>query len=126
MKTADFSKLFLAIMMVYIFVTFCGCSMSLSKVMTGDTILSPKKPNQKWAKCCMKARIRQVFLKTSLFIVHFSKRCKRYLKTPSWTFFMKNQFQTDAFVAFVKPLSSVLSTSSMTTATWQRSLQQGF
>ena len=84
---------------------------------------SPKKPNQKWAKCCMKATIRQVFLKTSLFIVHFSKR---YLKTSSWTYFMKNQLQINAFVAFVKSLSSVLSTSSLSTATWQKPLYQSF
>ena len=34
----------------------------------------------------MKAPIRKVLLKTSPFTVHFSKR---YLKTPSWTFFYK-------------------------------------
>ena len=48
---------------------------------------SPKKPNQKWTKCCMKATIRQVILKTSLFIVHLSKI---YLKTPLWTFYEKS------------------------------------
>ena len=64
----------------------------------------PKNPNQKLGKCYMKAPIRQALLKTSLFIVHFSKR---YLKT-SWSiFFMKNQLQTDVFVAFVKSLSSI-------------------
>ena len=81
MKTADFSKLFLAIMMVYIFFTFCDRSMSLT--LHSQTKNSPKKPNQKWAKCCMRAPIRQVFLKSSLFIVHFSKI---YLKTSSWNF----------------------------------------
>ena len=45
MKIADFSKLFLAIMMVYIFVTFCDRSMSLSKVMASDaTLHSQKEP----------------------------------------------------------------------------------
>ena len=42
-----------------------------------------KNPNKKWVKCCMKAPVRQVLLKTSLFEVHSSKR---YLKTPWWTF----------------------------------------
>ena len=44
MKTADVSKLFLAIFeraydIVYIFTTFCGCSMTLSEVMTSGAIL---------------------------------------------------------------------------------------
>ena len=83
----------------------------------------PKNPNQKLGRCYMKAPIRQALLKASLFIVHFSKR---YLKT-SWSiFFMKNQLQTDVFVAFVKPLSSVLLTSSLSTTTWLKSLEQGF
>ena len=63
------------------------------------------------------------FLKTSLFMVHFSKR---YLKTPWWTFLMKNQPQTDAFVAFVKSLPSVPSTSFLLTTAWLKSLQQCF
>ena len=84
---------------------------------------SPKDLNQNWDKCCMKVPIRQVLLQTSLFIVQFSKR---YLKTPSWDFLIKNQLQTDAFVAFGKYLSSVPSTGSLNTVTWQRSLQQGF
>ena len=91
--------------MIHICITFCGCSMSLSKVMTRGVILhcppkkSPKKPNQKWVKCCMKTPIKQVLLQTSLFIVQFSTRC---LNIPSWTFFIKNQLKTDAFEAFGK------------------------
>ena len=56
MKTADFSTLFLVIMMGNryvplndIFVTFCGCSISLSKEMNGDaTLHSPpqKEPSK--------------------------------------------------------------------------------
>ena len=120
MKTADFSKTlfsnydglyichFLWLQHVSIKSNDWGYNFALPKPKK-----SPKKPSQKWTKCCMKAPIRQFILKTSLFIVHFSKR---YLKTPSWTFFMKNQLQTDAFVAFVKSLSSFLSTSSSSTA----------
>ena len=78
---------------------------------------------QRWAKCCMKAPISQVLLKTFLFKVYFSKR---YLKTPWWTFLMKNQPQTDAFVAFVKSLPSVPSTSFLLTTAWLKSLQQCF
>ena len=42
-KTADVSKLFLAIFertydIVYVFTTFCGCSMPLSEVMTDGAI----------------------------------------------------------------------------------------
>ena len=70
----------------------------------------------------MKTPIKQVLLQTSLFIVQFSKRC---LKISSWTF-IKNQPKTDAFEAFVKSLSRVPSTSSLSTATWQMSLQQDF
>ena len=80
-------------------------------------------PNQKWVKCCMKTPIKQILLQTALFIVQFSTRC---LKIPSWTFFIKNQSKTDAFEAFVKSSSRVPSTSSLSTATWQRSLQQDF
>ena len=43
----------------------------------------------------MKASIIQVLSQTSLLIVQFSN-----LKTSSWTFLMKNQLQTGAFVAF--------------------------
>ena len=83
MKTVGVSKLLKELMMVYIFASFCGCSMSLSKVMNGGAILhfpsknSPKKPSQQWVKCCMKAPISQVLLQTSLLIVQFSKT---YLK----------------------------------------------
>ena len=87
----------------------------------GDLKTSPKKPNQKWIKCCMKAPIRQALLQKSLFIVQFRTRC---LKTPSWTFFIKNQLQADAFEALAKSLLSVPSTRSLSTAT--RSLQQDF
>ena len=52
----------------------------------------------------MKGPIRQAYLQTSLFILQFSTRC---LKTPSWTYVIKYQLQTDAFQAFVKSLSSV-------------------
>ena len=58
----------------------------------------------------MKTSIKQVLLQTSLFIVQF---CTRYLKIPSWIFFIKNQPTTDAFEAFVKTLSRVLSTSNI-------------
>ena len=71
----------------------------------------------------MTAPIRQLLWQTFLFIVQFSNR---YLKAPSCSFLMKNKLQTDAFVAFVKSFSSVSSTSSLSTMTWQRSLQQGF
>ena len=84
---------------------------------------SLKNLNQKWVKCCMKAPIRQVLLKTSLFVVHFSKR---YLKALWWTFLMKNQLQTDVFMVFAKSLSSVLSISSLSTVTSLKSLQQSF
>ena len=45
--------------------------------------------------------------------VYTVKSSKKGLKTTSWTFFIKNQPQTDAFEAFVKSLS----TSSVSTAT---------
>ena len=76
---------------------------------------SPKKPNQKWVKCCVKAPIRQAVLQISLFIVQFSTRC---WKTPSWIFLVKNQPQTEASEALVKSLLSVPSASSLSTATW--------
>ena len=71
----------------------------------------------------MKARIRQVLLKTSLLIAHFSKKIRENI---FMDFFMKNQLQTDAFVAFVISLSGVLSTSSLSTVNWRRLLQEGF
>ena len=88
--------------------------------MTRGVICTPhkkksyKNPNQKFVECCVKAPIRQVFLQASLFIVQLGTRC---LKTPPWTFFIKNQLQTDAFEAFVKSLPSVSSNSSLSTAT---------
>ena len=84
---------------------------------------SLKNPDQKWAKSCMKASIRQVLLNISLVAVHFSKR---YLQIPWCTFLMKNLLQTDVFVTFVKSLSSAPSTSSLSTVTWLNSLEQGF
>ena len=84
---------------------------------------TPKKPNQKWGKYCMKPSIRHVLLQEFLFIVQFSTRC---LKTTLRTFFMKNQLQTHEFVAFPKSLSGVSSTSSLSRTTWQRSLHQVF
>ena len=84
---------------------------------------STKKPNEKCVKCCMKAPIRQVYLQASLFILQLSTRC---LKTLWWTYVIKNQLQTVRFEAFVISLSSVPTTSSLITATWQRSLQQDF
>ena len=100
-------------MMVYIFATFCGCSLSLSKVQfcCSTSKRSPKKPRQKSVKCCMKAPIRQGFLQTSLFIVKDT---------------LKSQLQTDAFISLLKSLSSVPSTSSLSIVACQRSLQQGF
>ena len=91
-STNSFQQFLKEVTMIYVCITFCGHSMSLSKVNT-------------------------------LFIVLFSTRC---LKTPSWTFFIKNQPQTYAFEAFAKSLSRVPSTSSLSTAACQRSLQQDF
>ena len=99
METTDVSKLFLAIFER----TFYGLYMchflwlqhvsiksndtGFSKFALPNLKNSPKKPNQKWFKCCMKAPIRQVLLQTSLFIVlQFSTR---YLKSPAWTFLWK-------------------------------------
>ena len=62
----------------------------------------------------MKASIRQALLEVFLLIVQFSNR---YVNTLSWTFFMKNQLRTEAFVAFVKSLSSGSSASSLSIAT---------
>ena len=79
MKTADVSKLFMAIFQrSYYDISIQFCTPHLKK--------SPKKPNQNWVKCFMKTPIRQILLQTSLFIVQFSTRC---LKTRSWTFFYK-------------------------------------
>ena len=64
---------------------------------------SPKNPNQKYVKCCMKGSIRQVLLQTSL--VQFSTTC------------LKIQPNTEAFEGFVKSVSSVPSTSFFSTAT---------
>ena len=70
MKTADANKLFSEIFErtyygLYI-ITFCGCSMSLSKVMTRGVILhsSPKKRALKspTKNGVLKAPIRQVYL----------------------------------------------------------------
>ena len=38
--------------------------------------------------------------------------------------FMKNQLKSDVYVDFAKSVSSAPSTSSLSRATWQRSLQQ--
>ena len=77
---------------------------SVKKIALPHLKKSPKKPNQKWVKCCLKGPISQVHLQTFLFILQFSTRC---LKTLSWTYVIKYQLQTDAFKAFVKSLSSV-------------------
>ena len=70
MKSADVSKLFLAIFErtydgLYLYASFfVAHSMSLSKATAGGESLhsppkkSPKKPNQKWVKCCMKIPVR--------------------------------------------------------------------
>ena len=73
---------------------------------------SPKNPNQKYVKCCMKGSIRQILLQTSL--VQFSTTC---LKMPFMEFFIKIQPNTEAFEGFVKSVSSVPSTSSLSKAT---------
>ena len=108
--------------MVYIFATLCYCNMSLSKVRTRGCNFAL--PIKKALKSPTKNGLSAVWrhLSTSLLVLQFGKR---HLKTPSWTFLIKNWLQTDAFVAFVKSLSSVPLTSSLSTATWQRSLQQG-
>ena len=71
----------------------------------------------------------QQFLKEPIMVYIFAAFCgsnmaQSKVKTGDAIlhFFMKNQLQTDAFVAFVKSLSSV---SSISIATLQRSLQQG-
>ena len=51
--------------------------------------------------------------------------CRLFLAIP-FGLFIKNPSQTDAFEAFVKSLSKVPLTSSLSTATWQRSLHQDF
>ena len=76
----------------------------------------PYKTQQKWVKCCMKAPIRHALLQTSQFIVQLSTR---RLKTPSWTFFV-NHLQMDGFLAIMKSLPSVPSTSCLSTATWRK------
>ena len=79
MKTADFGKLFLAIFErtydgLYIchFLWLQHVSIKINNRECNFT-LSLLKRALKWVKCCMKAPVRQVFLKTSLFVVHFSK-----------------------------------------------------
>ena len=81
---------------------------------------SLRKSKQKLVKCWMKAPIRQVLLHTSMFILQFSKRS---FKNPLQTDY---QLQTDACVTFVKSLSSVPSTSSLSTTTSQSLSQQSF
>ena len=45
----------------------------------------------------MRAPIKQVLSKTSLLIAKFSKR---YLKTPSWNFVLKNKLQKALYLFF--------------------------
>ena len=89
MKTTDVSKLslviferiyngpylchFLWLLPVSIKCNDWGCYYSIPYVKK-----IPKKPNQKWIKCCMKAPIRYVLSQASLLMAQFSKR---YMKT---------------------------------------------
>ena len=99
METADFSKLFLAIfertydgLYICYFLWLQHVSIKSNdrrcNFLLPHLKKSPKKHNQIWVKCCMKASIRQALLQTFLLIVQFSKT---YSKTPSMTFFMNGR-----------------------------------
>ena len=89
MPTNSFQQFLKELIMVYICITFCGCSISLSKVMTRGVILHspPKKEPQK-------AQPKMVYEGTcqaGLFvdIPVYSTVSTRCSKSPSWTFFYK-------------------------------------
>ena len=104
----DFQQFLKELMIVFIFATFCGCRMSLSKVMVG------------WCNFALphlkKAPIIYVLLQTFVLIVQFSKT---YLKTLSWTFFMNGRiygFYVISFKCSINQLSNIPSTSSSSIA----------
>ena len=100
MKTADFSKLFLAIfertydgLYISYFLWLQHVSIKRNDQRRNFALPHLKRTlesgsNQKCVKCFMKAPISQVLLQTSLLIVQFSKS---YLKTLSWNFFFNER-----------------------------------
>ena len=123
-KTADVSKLFLAIFertydglyichflwlqRVFIKSNDRGCNFALPHVKRALKS-KPKMVRELYENTFQAGTFTDIHAHTTVI--------KRYLKTFSCTFIMKNQLRTEAFVAFLKSLPSVTSISSLSIAT---------